>query len=220
MNANILRTVLTPILAVIIAFVFFRVPMGLDYFETIMATIVIILASYIEYGKNLFTSLGFQRNNLKPKNLLVMAPLASGGLFLLYYFILIPGVSYLTGQAIDFSDFDSLKGNLSAALSMLVLIWISAAFCEEIVSRGYFMQQFTKFFGNSKVSIILNILILSVIFGWLHNYQGITGQIITGILWMLLSSIFYFRKYDLWFNIAVHGFFDTIALIVLYNGWL
>ena len=185
-----------------------------------MATIVIILASYIEYGKNLFTSLGFQRNNLKPKNLLVMAPLASGGLFLLYYFILIPGVSYLTGQAIDFSDFDSLKGNLSAALSMLVLIWISAAFCEEIVSRGYFMQQFTKFFGNSKVSIILNILILSVIFGWLHNYQGITGQIITGILWMLLSSIFYFRKYDLWFNIAVHGFFDTIALIVLYNGWL
>ncbi|WP_394751248.1 CPBP family glutamic-type intramembrane protease [Spongiimicrobium salis] len=220
MNNNFLKTKFTPILAVIIAFIFFRVPLGLDYFETILATLVILIASFIEFGKELFISLGFQRNKLKIRNLLIIAPLVSGGLFLLYYFILIPGVGHFTGQPIDFSDFDSLKGNFSAALSMFLLIWVSAGFCEEIISRGYFMQQFTKFFGNSKLSIVLNILILSFIFGWLHNYQGITGQIITGILWVLLSSIFYFRKYDLWFNIAVHGFFDTIALIVLYHGGL
>jgi len=54
----------------------------------------------------------------------------------------------------------------------------------------------------------------------MHGYQGITGQIITGIIGLLLAIIFHLRKYDLWFNIAVHGFFYTIALIVIYNGWM
>lgn len=37
---------------------------------------------------------------------------------------------------------------------------------------------------------------------------------------MFLAIVFYIRKYDLWFNIAIHGFFDTIALVLLYKGWI
>jgi membrane protease YdiL (CAAX protease family) len=214
MNKSFLKTKLVPILALIFCYILYLS----GYFQIIIATFIILIANAIEYRKDLFKSLGFQRKGLKIKNLLIIAPLISGGLFLLYYFILIPGVTHLTGQAIDFSEFEQFKGNLSAILSLLILVWLSAAFGEEILFRGYLMRQFIKFFGNGQISIVINILLFGIIFGWIHAYQGITGQIITGIIGILLAVIFYIRKYDLWFNIAVHGFFDTIALVFIYYG--
>lgn len=219
MNKNMLRTTLTPILTVTTVFIFLRVPMGLDYFETIIASLVVLLGSFIEYGKKLFTSLGFAKFKTKIKDFFIVAPLVAGVLFLVYYFILIPGVTHFTAEPIDVSQFDELKGNLWYSSIMLLFIWTSAAFSEEIIMRGYFMRQFIKFFGESQLSIGINILLFATIFGFLHGYQGVTGQIITGIIGMLLSLIFYLRKYDLWFNVAVHGFFDSIALIVIYQGW-
>lgn len=210
MNKTFLRTRLTPVLAISICFLV----------GPLLAACIVLIASAIEFKKDLFKSLGFQRKGLNIKNLLIVAPLVSGGLFLLYYFILIPTVGYLTGQEIDFSNFDALRGDLLATLGVLPFIWLSAAFGEEIVWRGYFMRQFAKFFGNSRLSLVLNILILGAIFGFSHGYQGITGQIITGIIGMLLAVIFHIRKYDLWFNIAIHGFFDTIAIVLLYIEWI
>jgi len=58
------------------------------------------------------------------------------------------------------------------------------------------MRQFIKFFGESKVSIALNIVLLCSFFGFMHGYQGITGQLVT--------------------TIAVHGFFNTLAVICVY----
>ena len=86
----------------------------------------------------------------------------------------------------------------------------------EILFRGYLMRQFTKFFGSSSISLILNIILLAVIFGWIHSYQGLSGQIVTGIIGAMLAAVFHLRKSDLWFNVAVHGFFDTIALALIY----
>jgi len=185
----------------------------------IIAAIVLIIASAIEYRKDLFKSLGFQRKRMNAKDLLIIAPLSGIGFFLLYYYVLVPSVTSITGQPMDFSVFEPYKGNLPAIAGLLILIWISAAFAEEIVFRGYLMQQFTKFFGSSKISLVINILLFGVIFGWLHAYQGISGQIITGLVGMLYAIIFHIRKNDLWFNIASHGFFDTTALVFIYYGW-
>jgi len=82
----------------------------------------------------------------------------------------------------------------------------------------YFMRQFVKFFGESKISIVLNIVLICSFFGFMHSYQGITGQLVATIVGSLLALIFYLRKYDLWFVIAVHGFFNTIALACIYFG--
>ena len=154
------------------------------------------------------------------KNLLIMAPILGAAIFLFYSYFLVPSVIYLTGKPIDFSVFEIYKGNLPAILSLLALVWVSAAFAEEIIFRGYLMRQFTKFFGSSNISLVANILLFGFIFGWTHAYQGLSGQIVSGITGMLLATIFYFRKNDLWFNIAVHGFIDTVAVIYIYYGWL
>lgn len=213
-----LRQTLIPLITIaIICFLWFG-PIRISYIENIIISILIIIANYIEYKGKPFSALGFQREKFTFKNILVLAPLVALGLFIFYVFALVPGITKLTGVPIDYSSFDQLKGNLPACLIALLIVWGSAGFGEEIIFRGYFMRQFVKFFGESKVSIVLNIVLLACFFGFMHSYQGITGQLVAGFVGGLLALIFYLRKYDLWFIIAVHGFFDTIALICIYFG--
>lgn len=215
-NKTFLTTKLTPVIAILLCCLLYIS----GYFQIIIAAIILIIASAIEYGKDLFKSLGFQREKISVKSLLITAPLLAIISFLVYSYVLVPGVTSLTGQPMDYSVFESYKGNLPAILTLFTLIWVGAAFGEEIVFRGYLMRQFTKFFGSSKISIIVNILLFGFVFGWLHAYQGLSGQIVTGIVGMFLACIFHIRKNDLWFNVAVHGFFDTVALVYIYYGWI
>lgn len=218
MNKVTLRQSLIPLITVtIICFLWFG-PIRISYIENIIISILIIIANYIEYKGKPFSALGFKREKITLKNILVLAPLAALGLFAFYVFVLVPGITELTGVPIDYSSFDNLKGNLQACLIALLIVWATAGFGEEIIFRGYFMRQFVKFFGESKVSIVFNIVLLACLFGFMHSYQGITGQLVAGVVGALLALIFYLRKYDLWFVIAVHGFFDTIALICIYFG--
>ena len=218
MNKITLRQILIPLITIaIILFLWFG-PIRISYIENILISILIIIANYIEYKGKPFLALGFQREKFTSKNIFVFAPLLALGLFAFYVFLLVPGITMLTDAPIDYSAFDELKGNLPACLIALVVVWATAGFGEEIIFRGYFMRQFVKFFGESKVSIVLNIVLIACFFGFMHSYQGITGQLVTGIVGALLALIFYLRKYDLWFVIAVHGFFDTIALICVYFG--
>lgn len=218
MNKISLRQTLVPLITIaIICFIWFG-PIRLSYVENIVISILIIIANYVEYEGKPFSALGFRREKFTVKNLLVFAPLVALGLFVFYVFALVPGITKLTGVPIDYSSFDQLRGNLPACLIALLLVWATAGFGEEIIFRGYFMRQFVKFFGESKVSIVLNIVLLACFFGFMHSYQGITGQLVTGIVGGLLALIFYLRKYDLWFVVAVHGFFDTIAIILIYFG--
>jgi len=215
MNNTFLTRKLTPAIAIILCCILYIS----GYFQMIIAALILLIASAIEYKKDCFKSVGFQRKRINIKSLLIIAPLFGTTFFLFYYYLMLPCVTHLTGQPIDFSVFEPYTGNLPATLSLFIYIWISAAFGEEIVFRGYLMRQFTKFFGSSKISLVVNILLFGFVFGWIHAYQGISGQVISGISGMLFSIIFHIRKNDLWFNIAAHGFFDTVALIFIYNGW-
>lgn len=210
-----LRTKIIPVIAIILCCLLYLS----GHFQMIFAAVILIIASAIEYRKGLFKSLGFQRKRLNAKDLLIIAPLFGIGYFLLYYYVLVPSMTSITGQPMDFSVFEPYKGNLTAITGLFFLIWASAAFAEEIVFKGYLMQQFTKFFGSSKISLVINILLFGFIFGWLHAYQGISGQILSGLAGMLYAIIFHIRKNDLWFNIAIHGFFDTTALVFIFYGW-
>ncbi|WP_103867343.1 CPBP family intramembrane glutamic endopeptidase [Aquimarina sp. I32.4] len=216
MNKTSLKTKITPIVTIILCCLLYLS----GYYKMIIAALLMVIASAVVHKKDLFKSLGFQREKFNIKNLLIIAPIFGAAIYLFYYYILVPSVTYLTGEPIDFSVFKPYKGDLPATLNLLALIWASAAFAEEIVFRGYLMRQFTKFFGSSNISLVINILLFGFIFGWVHAYQGISGQIVSGITGMLLAIIFHLRKNDLWFNIAVHGFIDTIALIFIYYGWL
>ena len=214
MNKTFLTTKLIPAIAIILCCILYLK----DYYQIILGPVLVLVVSAIEYKRDLFKSLGFQRRRLKAKSLLIIAPIFGIALFLFYFYIMIPIITNLTGQPMDFSVFEPYKGNLPAIAGFLVFVWVSAAFGEEIVFRGYLMRQFTKFFGTSKISLVVNILLFGLIFGLSHAYQGISGQIITGILGIIYAIIFHIRKNDLWFSIFAHGFFDTTALLFIYYG--
>lgn len=215
-----LKQVLIPLITIaIILFLWFGpISIYLGFLNLIICSIVVFIGSFIEYKGKWFSSLGFQREKLKFKNLFIHAPLVALGLFIFYIFILVPGVTKLTGVPIDYSFFREITKDLKTFLISLLLILIGSGFGEEIIFRGYFMRQFIKFFGESKISIVLNIVLITGFFGFMHSGQGITGQIVTFVIGSLIALIFYLRKYDLWFACSVHCFFNTIALTCIYFG--
>lgn len=216
-NLSLKQKALPLITLAIIGFMYFG-PVTRTIFENIIISIIIIIANYIEYKGKPFSALGFYSERFTVKNIFVLAPLVAFGLFVMYVFVIVPGIEMLTGVPIDYSSMGQLKGNLPTTIIWLLIVWATAAFGEEIIFRGYFMRQFVKFFGESKISLLINILIFSSFFGYMHMQQGITGQIVAGSTGAILSLIFYMRKYDLWFNVMVHGFFNTLGLLSFYFG--
>lgn len=218
MNKITLRQTLIPLATLaIICFMYFG-PITRSAFENVIISILIIAANYLEYKGKAFSALGFYREKFTLKNLLILAPLAAFGLFVFYVFALVPGIEMLTGVPIDYSSMSQLNGDLPTTIIWLLIVWATAAFGEEIIFRGYFMRQFVKFFGESKISLVINILIFSSFFGYMHMQQGITGQIVAASTGALFSIIFYMRKYDLWFMIMLHGFFNTLGILSFYFG--
>ena len=216
MNINFIKTKLTPLITVFLCYLLYQS----GHFQMLIAALLIVIASAIEYRKDLFHSLGFQRKRFSTKNLLVIAPICAVILYMFNFFMLGPCIIYFTGQPIDYSMFEPLVGDLPKALGLFALSWTSAAFGEEIVFKGYLMQQFTKFFGSSRISLTINIILFGALFGLSHAYQGTTGVILTGVTAIITSVIFLLRKNDLWFNIAIHGFNNTIGITCIYFGWL
>ncbi len=218
MNKLSLKQIVIPLVTLtIICFMYFGL-ITRTAFENIIISIIIIIANYIEYKGKPFSALGFQRAKFNAKNLLVLAPLVAIGLFVFYVIAIVPGIEMLTGVPIDYSSMSQLEGNLQVTIVWLLIVWATAGFGEEIIFRGYFMRQFVKFFGDSKISLAIYILIFCSFFGYMHMQQGITGQLVTASMGALLSIIFYIRKYDLWFMIMIHGFINTLGILSFYYG--
>ncbi|MBI0401140.1 CPBP family intramembrane glutamic endopeptidase [Cyclobacterium marinum] len=218
MKKMTLRQIIIPIVTLfIICFMYFG-PITRTAFENIIIAIIIIIANYIEYKRKPFSALGFKREKFNVKNLLVHAPLVALGLFVFYVFVVVPGIEIVTGIPIDYSNMNQLEGNFGLSIVWLLIVWATAGFGEEIIFRGYLMRQFIKFFGDGKISLAINILIICSFFGYMHMQQGISGQLVVVIIGALLSLIFYLRKYDLWFMIMIHGFFNTLGILSFYFG--
>jgi len=218
MNKFSVKQIVLPIVTLaIILFMYFG-PVTRTIFENIIIPIIIIAAYYLEYKGKAFSALGFYREKFTAKNLLLIAPLTAFGLFVFYVFALVPAIEMLTGVPIDLSQMNHLEGDLPTTLIWLGIIWVTAAFGEEIIFRGFLMRQFVKFFGESRISLVLNILICCGFFGYMHMQQGLTGQLVAGSTGAMLALVFYFRKYDLWFNVMVHGFFNTLGIFSFYFG--
>jgi membrane protease YdiL (CAAX protease family) len=131
------------------------------------------------------------------------------------YTVLLPLLSHITGMSQDLSAFAKLKGNIGFLMTMLVANWTLAAFGEEIVYRGMIQNRITSIFINKKTGTIIAIAASSIIFGLAHTEQGIIGVLITMIDALFFSLVKY-RYRNLWASILVHGFMNSIGMIVFY----
>lgn len=145
--------------------------------------------------------------------------IAVGGVVVLHVLIgllLMPAVVDLTNKPLDVSRFDQLRGNLPALLGGLVIVWVVAAFFEEMVFRGYFLNRIADLFDRKNPGLAAGVLISSLIFGVGHMYQGISGVILTGLVGIIYSLIYILNQRNLWALVLTHGLYDTSAFLIIF----
>ena len=113
----------------------------------------------------------------------------------------------------------SIQGNLTAYVTWIVLVvWGSAAFGEELLARGFIMNRLEVVFGCGPTGTVLAVLGQAVIFGMLHAIQGPSGVIITAYIGVILAATYYLSGRNLLAPILAHGLMDTFSLTAMYLG--
>ena len=111
---------------------------------------------------------------------------------------------------------EEIRGDFISFFMLFIIMWIFAAFGEEFLFSGYYMKHLAELLGDTNKAWLISVIILSVYFGFSHNYQGTSGMIAVG----LSSTIFFFTFYKNRTNLALlvfaHGFYDTIGLSLIY----
>ncbi|PKO12191.1 MAG: hypothetical protein CVU39_25300 [Chloroflexi bacterium HGW-Chloroflexi-10] len=133
--------------------------------------------------------------------------------------LIVPLLHKLTNKPLDLSQFESLRSNSTLLIISLVSVWIIAAFGEEMVYRGYLLNRISDLLERNQAAWIAAAIGSSVLFGYGHAYQGITGIIDTFLFGCVMAGLYLMRQRNLWLPIIAHGVYDTAALIMIFLGW-
>jgi len=126
----------------------------------------------------------------------------------------------MTGEKPELSEFRSLIGILPEAAIMFVLVWILAAFGEEMAYRGYVIDRGAALGGRSAPAYLIAMVVVSLLFGIGHYYQGVAGMISSAFSGLLFGSLYLMARRNLWLPILTHGVSDTLGLGYIYFGFV
>jgi uncharacterized protein len=172
----------------------------------------------LKFKKETFGSIGLKVKNINLCRSIIIGIVLGIVLELFATFITTPLLSSYFGLEPTLSDFQDIKGNLSMLLLYILVSWVLAAFGEEICFRGFLMNRLAMVMGNNKTTWILSLLLSSVLFGWGHTEQGITGWVQEGLSGMFLGIIFLTSGKNLTIPIVSHGVSNTLAFTLIYFG--
>jgi hypothetical protein len=131
----------------------------------------------------------------------------------------IPVLEHLTGQRQDVSQFTVVHGNLGVLAILLAYSWTLAAVGEEVAYRGFLFTRLRQAIGGahsgSAVATVVAAIIAALLFGWVHNEQGVIGVAATCIDALFFTCL-RFRYRSLWAAVLAHGFNNTIGLVAFF----
>jgi len=133
-------------------------------------------------------------------------------------YVLEPLIILLTGKPLDLSQFAPIEGNLFLLSLFLLLVWTMAAFGEELVYRGYLMNRVAEMAGGSGMAWAASLVVVSVLFGVVHLYQGISGAVAASSAGLVYGALYLWSGRNLWAPILAHGVYDTVALALIFWG--
>lgn len=116
----------------------------------------------------------------------------------------------------DLSRYDAVRGNLGAAISLAIVLPLTAAVPEEILYRGFLIERFARVFGNSPGAPVFAVLAQAVIFGFVHFQWGPGGIIVTTIMGTVWGFAFLLCGRNLWVVIIAHSLAHVALLTQLY----
>jgi len=130
----------------------------------------------------------------------------------------LPLLHRLTGEPLELGQFASLKGNARMLALLVAASWVSAAFLEEMLYRGYFLNRVADVFGRTIAGWTLSAVLASLVFGLAHHAQGVTGVLDNVLAGGLFAGLYFASGRNLWLPILVHGIIDTTSVVLLYLG--
>lgn len=176
-----------------------------------IAIVVVLIAR----KQGSFADMGFRRPDSWPK--LLGTTLIYGIVIQLTFTIVIePGLSRLTGDSVDISIFDGVRGDFVNFLLMLALGWVVGGILEEFTFRGFIAGRVRWLLGSGSAATWVGVFVAAVPFGVAHLYQGITGMIATGMIGLVLGAVYVYHRFNLWYAMFTHGFIDTVGIVALY----
>ena len=170
----------------------------------------------LKFQKEKFKSIGFEKGRLSLWKSIVFGSILGIMLEVFATYLTTPLLSQLFGHEPILTNFNGIEGNLKLLIFYILLSWIIAAFGEEICFRGFLMNRIAKLFGNSRTAWIISLFLSSVLFGWGHTEQGITGWIQEGLSGLFLGIMFLASGKNLVIPIVSHGVSNTLAFILIY----
>ena len=101
---------------------------------------------------------------------------------------------------------------------MALLLPITAAIPEEIVYRGFLMQQFGRLYGARPAATVLAVLSQALIFGLVHFQWGLGGIVMTSIMGVVWGTAFVLCGRNLWIVIMAHSAAHIALILQLYSS--
>jgi len=175
----------------------------------LISTLIILV--YIKTLRVKWSTIGLQKVDIRS---VFWAFLIALIISIIFFSLLIPLIEQITKKPLDYSLFYELTSSNIKTIIVLPIIWVTAAFCEEIIFRGFLITISHRIF--QKVNIYFIIIASSLLFGFAHSYQGVTGIIVTFLVGIILSLTLIRNKYNLTSIIFIHGFIDTSYLLIFY----
>jgi uncharacterized protein len=114
------------------------------------------------------------------------------------------------------STFGDLAANPRHAVFLIFYILVGAAFCEELVFRGYLFERLGKLLGDSALARFAIVLASTAFFAGLHYQQGLSGIENAAIGGAITGTVYLMNHKRLWTVIVAHATFDLSAVALNY----
>lgn len=184
--------------------------------EVLILSVLGLLSVRLRNGS--LSAMGFKRPGSWAR--LVLIALAAAALrILLGEFVIDPLTARFWPPAALPPEAEKITGNILFALLALLIVWVFAAFGEEIAYRGYLITRAADLGRGSTAAYWVAMILVAVLFGFGHYYKGPAGIVDSGIAGLILGAAYLLAGRNLWASILAHGFIDTFGVIVLYFGW-
>jgi len=183
----------------------------LNALYVIFALVIMLQSKY--FRKENWTQYGFKAVQQKQLFIAVAIGIIFG---FADNFLVEPLITKLVGAEPDLSSYEGVKGNIAGLIGMLALGWLVGGLFEEFFFRGYLFNRINSLFTNPVLQKSISILVVSVVFAFAHNYQGIGG--IIGTFWfsVVMSLLYFYFGRNVWYLILIHGLYDTVGIFRLF----
>jgi len=126
--------------------------------------------------------------------------------------------SFITLPDLDLSRYASISGNLSAAITMGLLLPLTASIPEEIIYRGFLIGRLSEIFGRDVGGAALSVIVQALVFCAIHYTWGIGGMILTLMMGIIWGTAYLLCGRNLWIVILAHSAGHILFVTQLYLG--